>query len=583
MSSGTGHVHSPLLFPRKKRNASYYLKVGIDDYDEELDDNGNYETENNTGTTTTKRNNIILEAAEATTRKRKNNRNNNNNSSSNNNIVTFIAVSALVSLVISISVSLSIIFFYNQSYLVKSDEAITTIQIEGVACWDINENGNCDLGSEDINSSGTCTAADCLPSTDNYVTTNTDQTISSVKTFGSAPIAPSYTATATTNQLLLGTTRTITLNAPTPATSSRIVTLPDPGADCNLILSESAQTINGIKTLGSAPIAPSYTATATTNQLLLGTTRTATINVPTPATLSRVYTVPDPAADASFVMTESPQTINGVKTFGSAPIAPSYTAIATTNQLLLGTTRTITINAPTPAGSSRVVTLPDPGADCNLILSESAQTINGVKTLGSAPIAPSYTATATTNQLLLGTTRTATINAPTPAGSSRVYTVPDPSADASFVMTESDQTINGLKTLGTGLKFPGLAGGTPTTLNNYEEATGTLNFSGAATFSCTFNVVSIGKFVIFMIGTGSATASGGASALTSTAEIPTRYRPTTNFYSITRVTSNSVELSGLIELQSNGNVVAYSSAGGANFAATGTDRIWRCFISYTLQ
>ena len=55
----------------------------------------------------------------------------------------------------------------------------------------------------------------------------------------------------------------------------------------------------------------------TTNQLILGTTNTVTISSTAPAA-SRVYTLGDAGAAASFVMTEGAQTINGVKTFGTA-------------------------------------------------------------------------------------------------------------------------------------------------------------------------------------------------------------------------------------------------------------------------
>lgn len=54
-----------------------------------------------------------------------------------------------------------------------------------------------------------------------------------------------------------------------------------------------------------------------------------------------------------------------------------------------------------------------------------------------------------TNQLILGgisSGRTVTITAPQPASSSRVHTIPDVSADASFVMTAGTQTIAGTKT-----------------------------------------------------------------------------------------------------------------------------------------
>ena len=82
------------------------------------------------------------------------------------------------------------------------------------------------------------------------------------------------------------------------------------------------------------------------------------MNAPTPAA-SVTYTIPDTATNSSFVMTDLDQTINGIKTFNSEiPI------LATSNQLILGTTNTITITAPTPA-ISVTYTIPDTGIDSN--------------------------------------------------------------------------------------------------------------------------------------------------------------------------------------------------------------------------
>lgn len=48
---------------------------------------------------------------------------------------------------------------------------------------------------------------------------------------------------------------------------------------------------------------------------------------------------------------------------------------------------------------------------------------------------------ATTNQFVLGATRTVTITAPTPASASRTHTIPDVSADSNFIMSQSSQQI----------------------------------------------------------------------------------------------------------------------------------------------
>jgi hypothetical protein len=205
----------------------------------------------------------------------------------------------------------------------------------------------------------------------------------------------------------------------------------------------------------------SLTLTDASNQLIVqpgGTGTTFTITGTNPAS-SRVFTLQD-VASSNFVMSEGAQTVNGVKTFGSGPIVPSLTLNATVPWLILNpsggaTAFTITCSAP---ASSRTFTLPDV-ATSNFVMSEGTQGINGSKTFGS-----SVAVSPTSNQLVLGAIRTVTITAPTPATSSRTHTIPDVSGDASFVMTEAAQTINGVKTFSSGINLGN------TTFSSYIEA-----------------------------------------------------------------------------------------------------------------
>lgn len=66
---------------------------------------------------------------------------------------------------------------------------------------------------------------------------------------------------------------------------------------------------------GGSTFNTAITITPTTNQIILGTTRTATLTAPTPATTSRVYTFPDLVGNYSVVGTIGTQTISGTKTF----------------------------------------------------------------------------------------------------------------------------------------------------------------------------------------------------------------------------------------------------------------------------
>ncbi len=107
----------------------------------------------------------------------------------------------------------------------------------------------------------------------------------------------------TSNQMILGTTNTVTLSATAPA-ASRTLTIPDPGAAADFLLTAGAQTITGAKTFASSAL------------LLQEVSSTDAITIAVAAlAASRIYTLPDAGAAASFVLSEGTLTINGAKTF----------------------------------------------------------------------------------------------------------------------------------------------------------------------------------------------------------------------------------------------------------------------------
>ncbi len=114
-------------------------------------------------------------------------------------------------------------------------------------------------------------------------------------------------------------------------------------------------------------------ATATTNQIVLGTTNTTTINSTAPAS-SRTYTIPDAGTTASFVMTEGSQSIVGAKTFDSSSLLIKETG---------GGNDTVTI-ACANLGASRTYTIPDAGATASFVMTAGTQSITGAITLANA-------------------------------------------------------------------------------------------------------------------------------------------------------------------------------------------------------
>lgn len=98
-----------------------------------------------------------------------------------------------------------------------------------------------------------------------------------------------------------GNTITTITNASQAA--ARTYTVPDAGANAEFVMAAGTQTIAGLKTF-SDPI----TQNDTSNQLILGVTNTTTLSATAPSS-SRVYTMPDAGADASFQLSIAPSAI----------------------------------------------------------------------------------------------------------------------------------------------------------------------------------------------------------------------------------------------------------------------------------
>jgi hypothetical protein len=330
-----------------------------------------------------------------------------------------------------------------------------------------------------------------------FVMTDSNQTINNTKTFSSAVII-----NPTTNQLVLGATTTVTLNAPTPVVSSRTHTIPDISGNGTFAFLEGTQTITGLKTFSTAPtFSASPKFTAATNQLTIDPSAsgvTFSINAATPLT-NRVVTIPDPLNDASFVMSEGAMTINGSKTFGSGiAITPA------SNQLVLGNTRTVTLTAPTPLITNRTHTIPDISGNGTFAFLEGTQTFSGSKTYSAA-----ITVTPVTNQLILGTTNTVTLNAAAPAAS-RTYTIPDTLANSSFIMSDLNQTINGNKTFNSRPNFV-VSGGAQLYISKGDSTNGYYIDSVVPSAPRTVTLRDMGADCDFILSQGAQTIAGTKS------------------------------------------------------------------------
>ena len=138
----------------------------------------------------------------------------------------------------------------------------------------------------------------------------------------------------------------------------------------------------------------------------------------------------------------------------AAAIAITKIAQGTANQLI-GSNAGATANEyKTLSGTANEITVTQ---GVGTITLSTPQAIGSTST----PTFASETLTATTNQLVLGTTNTTTISSTAPSAS-RIYTIPDTGTNSSFVMTDGNQTINGLKTFTQDITVTNaLAPGTP--------------------------------------------------------------------------------------------------------------------------
>jgi hypothetical protein len=174
------------------------------------------------------------------------------------------------------------------------------------------------------------------------------------------PSSRTFTLAATSNQMILGATRTVTITAPTPASASRTWTIPDISGDGTFASLTGTQVFSGAKTFSAG-----VTISATTNQLILGTTNTMTITSPAPAA-SRTLTIPDPGGNASFVMTAGTQILAGAMTFSSdVTISGNKGLIINDGE---GTPKTVTIKTPATLTATYTLTLPVDAGTNNYVL-----------------------------------------------------------------------------------------------------------------------------------------------------------------------------------------------------------------------
>lgn len=257
---------------------------------------------------------------------------------------------------------------------------------------------------------------------------------------------------------------------------------------------------------------------------------------------------------------------------------------ATAFQIASSDTSTSVANFQIPTGTNTFTTPTSGSAD---VLVARATTDN----LSHKTFTDAITSTAATGQLVINpgsSGKRFTHNISSPAGS-RNITWPDPGTDSSIVWADGDKTINGnntysgTATFSSGVLLP-TTGGTPATLNYYEEGTHSTTLTGiwaAPIGPTTVTVRRVGKVVTLQF-TQLSSAANTASSITFTTLLPAKWRPTTDVNDKLYIIDNTTQKFGLINITASGAVTIYTTPALANFAGSGTSGILPCVVTYQI-
>ncbi len=168
-------------------------------------------------------------------------------------------------------------------------------------------------------------------------------------------------ATLTASETICNATTASLVGAPLSVSNLTVSSLP---------FANTVALVNSNRELTTGPA-------LTNGQLLVGSTGNMPVAASITGTANQVTVTPG----AGSITLSTPQSIGTASSVTFAGLVIG----ATTNQIAAGVARTTTISITQPAGTSRVLTVPDPNANGEIILSSAlgGQTITGMLTLNS--------------------------------------------------------------------------------------------------------------------------------------------------------------------------------------------------------
>ena len=271
----------------------------------------------------------------------------------------------------------------------------------------------------------------------------------------------------------------------------------------------------------STPTFANLTLSNTTNQLVLGTTNTATISATAPSA-SRTYTISDPGANANFVMdTASSLTITNVATSGYALVATGtntatwQTFSSSSVTSATGTANQILVNGTSGSAQTGAITLTLPSSvTITTALTISGLTANSFLYSGTAGLLTTTTAP-TNGQILIGSTGAAPVAATISTSGSGISVT---NGTGTITLANTGVTSN---VAGTGISVSGATGAVTISNTGVTSITGTANqitasaSTGAVTLSLPSSV-STGSLTLTGLTANSFLYSGTAGLLTTT-------------------------------------------------------------------
>jgi hypothetical protein len=154
------------------------------------------------------------------------------------------------------------------------------------------------------------------------------------------------------------------------------------------------------------------------------------------------------------------------------------------------------------------------------------------------------------------------------------------------VLSSGAQVLGGLKTFNNGIQLA-TTGGTPATLNDYEEFdyVSVFNNNSEATAAVTFKVTKVGRAITIRSTTSPTSASQvtPAAAFTAVTPLPVRMRPAQACHGFWRVSNGGTFQNGAISIETTGVVNIYNNVNfTTGFTGGVTNGFDTCAFGYSL-